>query len=580
MAFDGILMHQLMIELQNKLLGGRIDKIHQPEKDELTIQIRGIGNNYNLFVSIESSMPYFTLTQSKKENPSIPPMFCMLLRKHLVGGRILSIEQHENERVAIFRIECRNELGDLEVKNLIIEIMGKHSNVILTHESDIIIDSIKRVTPDLSRVRTLLPGIMYTFLPTDKVSIEKNADDLWQQVPYETPVFKALYAVYQGMSPLSSKYVLRKANIAYDIPRGELTESQLKALLESLNALYNSMNSKTPMGYVYKCLDLKNTFYFLKDLYPTCEQLPFDSLSEAIDYYFNQTNKDLKIHQRTLHLKKTLAQRIERYQNKLGKLKSEIETAQNSDMLRIQGELLLAHLHEIDKGQNSITLENYYLDPPEPITIPMDVRLDPSQNAQLYFKKYNKAKTAVIQLQKQIEEAELDCVYLENTLTHLENSDDAHTIDEIREELMEQGIIKNRVSKKKKKTKPSQNYRTFIATEGESILVGKNNHQNDTLTLKLASKKDIWLHTKIIPGSHVIIRTEGNTPSEATIMEAAEIAAYFSKARASGNVPVDYTAVKNVSKPSGAKPGMVIYTHHHTIYVTPDPDKIKQMEIK
>lgn len=577
MSFDGIFINAFMHELKEKCIGARVDKIHQPESDELTIQLRGFNENLNLFISVESSMPYFTLSHFKKENPQTPPMFCMLMRKHLSGGRIVDVTQRGFERVVTFAIEAKNELSEIEKKYLIIEIMGKHSNVILTREDYTIIDSIKRITPDLSRVRTVLPGLKFEYLPTTKQPLTQEMEDVSELDP-TLPLYKALYQIYEGFSPQTSEYLLRKAQIPTDLTLGEMSTQQKSQLSYAFNHLKQKLGLPSPSGYVFLNAKGKNTFTFLEDYMPSEPLHRFDSLSALLDFYFGKMNQTLKMHQRTLNLKKTLQTRIERIDSKIKKIKMELSEADGAETYKIKGELLLAHLYATEKGQNKVEVYNYYLDPPEPMWIDLDIRLEPSANAQAFFKKYNKLKTASVTLIQQLEEAQNELDYLEQTLTLLDTSEDHKTVEEIRSELASQGIIKYR-NIKKTKTKPSTDYRQFRSSDGYDILVGKNNHQNDTLTLKLASNKDIWLHTKIIPGSHVIIRTQGDTPPDNTIEEAAIIAAYYSKARLSSNVPVDYTIVKNVSKPSGAKPGMVIYVKNKTLFVTPDETVVQKLSI-
>ncbi|MBE0450058.1 MAG: NFACT family protein [Clostridia bacterium] len=581
MSFDGLLMHQLINELESKLVGGRIDKIHQPEKDELTIQIRNQSTHYNLFISVDASIPYFTLTSQKKENPGTPPMFCMLLRKHLVGGKILSISQHDFERVLIIEIESRNELGDFEAKKLYVEIMGKHSNIILTKADDAIVESIKRITPDMSRVRSVLPGLRYELIPTTKKMPDENWLGLLKDMKETTLLYKAIYGSLQGFSPLISNYLLRKIGVPNDLTLEKTDPDTLIRLKNAVDALNVQVLASQSKGYVFNDKDSNHRyFYFLEDAYDEMEPTRYEFISEAIDAFYAQSNKNLKIHQRTVDLKKNIAQRIERSRTKLGKLELELYNAENSDHYKICGELILANIHNMVKGTNSIDAMNYYMDPPETVTIDLDVRLDPSQNAQKYFKKYNKAKIALRELKIQIHETLNEIEYLENILTHLNNSEDSKTIDEIREELAEQGIIKNRNIVKSKKSNKKQDFKHFYSTGGFEILVGKSNTQNDQLTTKIASNKDVWLHTKTIPGSHVIIRTEGQEVDATSLEEAALIAAYYSKARESSNVPVDYTMVKHVTKPNGAKPGMVIYVQYKTIFVTPDYEKVKTLSRK
>lgn len=573
MAFDGLFINTLVQEIKRQCLGARVDKIHQPEGDELTIQLRGLKETLTLFISVESSMPYFTLTQNKKENPQSPPMFCMLMRKHLTGGRLLDITQTGFERVITFKIEARNELSELEIKYLIVEIMGKHSNVILTREDLTIIDSIKRITPDMSRVRTLLPGLKFEYLESEKHNFINTPASVLLSAEPETQVYKALYQTFEGFSPETSDYLLRKAQLPQDMVFASMESNDFNKLEFALSTLKSKLQKNAFEGYIFKNSKDKKIFTFLDDFMPTSPEQITPSLSQVLDTFYGQVNHTLKMHQKSLNLKKTLQTRIDRLELKIKKMTLELKDAQNAEDYKIKGELLLTHLHAFSKGDSQVEVTNYYCDPPTQEWIHLDNRLEPSANAQQYFKKYNKLKTASETLLTLIKEAQNDLHYLEQTLTLLDTSDDSATVEEIRTELALQGIIKKRTVKKGK-SKPSTDYRKFKSTDGFEILVGKNNHQNDTLTLKLASNKDLWLHTKDIPGSHVIIRTYGEEPPMTTIEEAAVIAAYFSKARLSSNVPVDYTLVKNVSKPSGAKPGMVIYVKNKTTFVTPSYDFI------
>jgi len=580
MAFDGLLIHHLCNELKPLLVGGRIDKIFQPEKDELTLSIRGLNSTFSLFVSIDASMPYLTLIQAKKENPQAPPMFCMLMRKHLTGGRIHSIEQMGYERTIVIEIESKNDFGEMEMKKLIIEIMGKHSNIILTKEDFTIIDSIKRVTPEMSRVRTILPGLKFTFLPTDKISFEADSSEivtLLMKSASEQKLSKALYQNIQGFSPMISKWICFKLNLNVDVLVSALQKPDQLRLRAIFDQLKNPFE-KDSQGYIYADEHkISKMVYFLPEVDPLLSYIAFDSLYEAVDKFFSRSNRENKMHQRTHTLKKTLSQRVERYVTKLSKQELERIEAENADDSRVIGDLIIANNYLITKGMNQIEVLDYYLDPPSLRMIALDVRLEPIENAQVHFKKYNKLKKALNELKIQIKETKEDVDYLESVLTYLNNSEDSKIVEEIRDELIAGGYIKGRVQKKKHKI-AKQTYKTYLSSEGFEILVGKSSLQNDQLTTKIASNKDIWLHTKDIPGSHVIIRTEGKTPSEVTLFEAASIAAYFSKAKDSSNVPVDYTLIKNVSKPSGAKPGMVIYVGNKTLYVTPDFETLKNLE--
>ncbi|MBF4691664.1 Rqc2 family fibronectin-binding protein [Fusibacter ferrireducens] len=581
MAFDGIFVSQLIQELTPILIGARIDKIHQPEKDELSLTTRGKNQNYTLFISVESALPYFALTSQKKENPKTAPMFCMLMRKHIAGGRIFNISQHGNERVIIIEIEAKNELGELEKKKLIIEIMGKHSNLILTKEDFTIIDSIKRITPDMSRVRLILPGLKYDFLESNKILLKEVENSFKAEmnarmnISPRMKVFKSLYDIIEGFSPLPSKIVLNAIDMDFDRPIGQLNSHDIDQILDGLISFRNHLGSE---GFVYyDAFDIPKELYFVGTLLGYDHVVKTNTLNEAVDLYYSTQNKQLKNHQRAHDLKKRVQQRLDRSEAKLRKLKIELETAENSEIYKVYGELILAHIYKLSKGMNVATLENYYTETNEIIDIPLDIRLDPSENAQKYFKKYNKLKTARLELKTQIEETDDEVAYLDQVLTLLNNIDEPSEIDSIKQELAEEGFIKIKRTKQRSKS-PKEVFKYFLSSDGFEIIVGKNNKQNDQLTTKVASNKDVWLHTKTIPGSHVIIRTEGRDVPETTLTEAAIIAAYHSKARDSSNVPVDYTFIKNVSKPNGAKPGMVIYVQNKTLYVTPDVALVQQLQ--
>lgn len=578
MAFDGLLMHKLIEEINLKIQGGRIDKIHQPEKDELTLKIRSGGINFSFFISVDASIPYFSLTEERRENPDNPPMFCMLMRKHLTNGKINRFYQIRHERIAILEILSKNELGDLELKNIIIEIMGKHSNIIVTREDGVIIDSIKRISPDMSRIRSVLPGLRYEQIQSNKVPLSGNWQEHLMTLPSEMPILKALYSTIEGFSPTIAKYLLTQSEIFHDLKRAELTQDHLITLTNQIKKIETLLKTSNHCGYIYyDSHNIMQDFYFIPDLHEAFEYKTFESLAHATEKFYTERNLALKIHQRTADLKKSILIKRDRAKSKLQKLRLELDSAENADHYKVAGELILANIYQIQKGTNKIELLNYYMDPPEPVTIDLDVRLDASQNAQLYFKKYAKSKTALEELAVQIDATQWDIQYLDSILSQLELSEDSKTIQEIRQELAEQGIIKSRQYKGRKKDSKKQGYRQFRSSDGYAIFVGKNNMQNDYLTTKIASNKDIWLHTKIIPGSHVIIRTEGQEPPERTLEEAGMLAAYYSNARASENVPVDYTFVRYVTKPNGAKPGMVIYTHNKTLYITPDEAALKTL---
>lgn len=577
MSFDGMFIHYLCQEIAPKLVDGRIDKIHQPEKDELTLSIKGKAGTQTLFISVDSSIPHFMLTTQKKENPQQPPMFCMLLRKHLLGSRILAFKQIGYERIIEIAIEGRNDFGEIETKKLYLEIMGKHSNLILTREDNTIIDSIKRISLDMSRIRTILPGGSYWIIPNHKISPESDSDTFINALRSQTPnqkLSKGLYGTVEGFSPFFANLLISQTACTPDMPLHTVSDAQLKTIWQALQPF---LSLSSPKGYLVSDPAKGPMSAYFVDTHLSYQPLMvYNTLSETLEQFYGKANRSLKMHQRLTDIRKAIQIKYDRSASKLIKLKEERDEAEQAEQYKIMGELLYANLYHLSKGMNKVSLQNYYDDNGAEIEIPLDVRLDPNENAQHYFKRYTKLKTAQKLLDTQISETEEMLHYLENVLTHMETVETQADIVELLTELAEQGFIRKKYAKRPSKVQKPE-IKTYHSSDGFEILVGKNNYQNDYLTLKVASNKDMWFHTKIIPGSHVIIRTKGEDIPEQTLIEAATIAAYYSKARQSANVPVDYTLVKYVSKPNGAKPGMVIYTHNRTLYVTPDPQLIESL---
>ncbi len=590
MAFDGIFMSALSNELNEKLSGGKIEKIYQPESDALIISIQNNRKKYNLFLSASANLPHFTLIDKKPDNPATPPMFCMLLRKYLSGGIVINIHQEQLERVIYIDIIAKDEMGHPSNKRLIIEIMGKHSNIIFVEpETMSIIDSIKRIPISVSRVRQILPALKYTLLETSKLNLLTSSEDEFNQAREKTvkstKTYKWLYQTYMGMSPIRAESICTDANISADADIKDLTSEQANNLWICINKLKYAIISnlynpaiiieKESEQFVDFCAIELSIYKQNMHKYTFLNE---SSVCEVVNIYFSGKEKRQRIHNRSLNLKKFISQRIIRNENKYQKLIDEQLKAEDSDIYKIYGDLLLGSLHNITQDMDKISLINYYDPESSKITITLDKRLTPSQNAQKYYKKYNKSKTARSVLLTQIKETEDEIKYLNQVLYSLENSSDPENIEDIRTELIQSGFLKHSQNKKKKNNKRKKpTFLEFISSDGFSILVGKNNMQNDLLTLKTASKKDIWLHTKIIAGSHVIIQTKGAEVPERTISEAAHLAAWYSKAQQSSQVPVDYTLVKNVSKPNGAKPGMVIYLTNQTIYVTPNKEIVERL---
>lgn len=536
-------------ELRGLLVGGKIDKVQQPTREELIILVHTRTGNHRLYASVGNYGPRVHLIDSQPDNPPTPFPFCMLMRKHLVGARILDISQYNGDRILEISLEAMNELGFTLSKKLIFEIMGKHSNIILTDiQSGKVIDSIKRISIDTSRARQILPGIFYQYPPAqDKIPFTAIKKEDLESLPREGgSILKAI----GGISP----------QIAEELA---LTESPW----DYLSSLKEASSSNKPHIYLD---ENENPLEFhignLSELERTCTRRDFDTLSHCIEYYFDHRDATNRNKQMSHGLARSLETLIEKSKLKLQRLKEDLLAAENSDNYRLFGELLTANLHQVTQGANIVKLTSYY--DGSTVEIPLDASKSPSKNAQDYFKKYGKAKTAIKEKRTQIEETNKDIAYLESVQTALENIISPEEIGIIRSELEETGYLKKKRTREKVKRFKASPHR-FTSPTGFEILVGRNNKENDELTLRLADRNDLWLHTKDIPGSHVIMRTGGQEPTGEDIYFAAAIAAWHSKAKDSGQVPVDYVKVKNVKKPSGAKPGMVIFTDNRTVYVEP-----------
>ncbi|WKV09212.1 NFACT RNA binding domain-containing protein [Thermoanaerobacterium sp. CMT5567-10] len=570
MALDGITLYGIIYELRNELLGGKIDKIYQPEKDEIIIYIRNIGNNYKLLISANANFPRIYLTDEYKENPINPPMFCMLLRKYLQGGKIVDIYQKGFDRIVFIDVLSRDELEKEVVKTLVVEIMGRYSNIILIDkESEIIVDSVKRVYQDMSKIREITPGIKYELPPSqDKLNIKKfKKEDLFAalQLFNGKKIDKALLNLFEGFSPVLSREIAYRSQVD-DRYINELSEDGIEKLIYNLNLLKSHLensNFKPCIAYVddnpYEFSIIELTQY---------ENLVFyKSVNEAALKFYREKANAESLKSRSHDLKKLIQTHLERLYNKLEKQLDELKNAENADIYKLYGELITSNLYKLNKKTDAFKTINYYTG--EEITVPLDIKYTPNENAQMYFKKYAKLKNAVEFLTKQIEETKKEIEYLEGQLLNVEQCTLPSEIDEIREELSDTGYIKKKNKDKKQKKSISKPLH-YISSDNFDIYVGKNNVQNDYLTMKFADINDMWLHTKNIPGSHVIIKSKGTKIPDSTILEAAKLAALHSKAKNSSNVPVDYTLRKYVKKPSGSKPGFVIYTNQKTLYVTPD----------
>lgn len=571
MAFDAIAVKAVTTELANSLVGGRIEKIHQPERDEIVLIIRTFTKNYRLVLSASSAHPRIHLTSTQKQNPKTPPMFCMLLRKHLGSGKIKSITQEGFERVVKITIESFDELGDLTEKHLIIEIMGRHSNIILTTAEGRIIDCIKHIDLTISSVRELLPGITYTAPPKqEKPEFTSISDIDFDMSQGGRMMKKAVLESTSGISPICAAEIVYLVSGAADIRCGEVFDTApYKTAMKNLSEkVSNNEFSPCLITEISTGKILDFSAINISQYGSLCEITHFESINEAMDAFYSGRDHAERMKQKGQSLKKLLTTAIERAAKKLIILRQTMSEAKNKEQYKIYADLITANIYRIEEKSKSVTVENFYEPDCPSITISLDPSKSPTANAQLYYKKYRKLKNAELEVTKQLEENQKNLDYLESTLVAVENAESEADLNAIKAELSDEGYIK-RVSVKKAK-KSEQKPIHFVSQDGFNIYIGKNNTQNDYLTLKFANSQDIWFHTKNIHGSHAIIKLEldKNVP-ESTMREAAEAAAYFSKARESSQVPVDYTTIKNVKKPNGAKPGMVIYDSYNTVYVTP-----------
>ena len=588
MALDGLVIHCIVNELNKKLLGGKIDKVYQPENDEVVLHIRNNKENFKLVLSCSASNPRVYLANNyKKENPINAPMFCMLFRKYIQGGNIVNISQIGFERIIKISVESFDELKEKTTKDIIIEIMGRHSNIILTHSLDNkIIDSAKRIPPSVSRVRQILPGQTYVLPPKqdklnpiDEVSLNLFVDTL---TSFNGPIFKAIYSKFLGVSPVIAKEICFRANIDENTLIDEISSNDISKVYKEFHNLFKFINNNSynPSMIIDESIDKVLDFSCINlSQFSNLSIINDDSISKILENYY--ATKDIKdrIHQRSSDLRKSISIKLDRLYNKLNKQEKELIESENAEIYKIKGELITSYIYMIEKGMESVEVANFYDPEYKNITISLNPNFTPSENAQKYFKKYNKMKTAKKEITSQIEITKEEINYLENIILSIENCENLAELMDIREELSKVGYLraKNNIKKETKlTTKPHE----FISSNGFKILVGKNNKQNDNLTLKIASNEDIWMHTKNIPGSHVIIKTEGKEVPDETIFEGAMLAAFFSKSKMSSQVPVDYTKKKNVKKPNGSKPGMVIYETNSTIYVTPTEELIAKLKSK
>lgn len=589
MALDALCLTALVGELQKNLTGAKIDKIHQPSRDEIVMAVRAGGGNHKFLLSANPNRPRAQLTQTPRENPDVPPMFCMLLRKHLTGGRILEISQPHLERVIVFRLEALDELGDRVERTMILEAMGRHSNLILLDGEGRVTDCLRRVDLDMSAKRQVLPGLFYHLPPTqdkiDPTSCEREEfDRLLSDSTEEIQLDKWLLNTFAGLAPNICRELVFRATGGIDTRRNQLDEGEQTALYDQMKGLLDLVlgGNATPVMLLEEGKPKDFAFFAplqYGGLYP---QQGAESFSRLMDEFYQARENQDRVKQRGQDLIRTVTNARDRVARRLALQERELEKTLDRDKLRELGDIITANLHAMERGMVVLKASNFYDPDYAEIEIPLDILLTPQQNAAKYYKRYTKAKTAEEMMTIQLEKGEIELNYLNSVLEMISLSEGEKDLQEIRQELTDTGYMrraqKSGGGKREKRvvSKPME----FVSSTGFRISVGKNNSQNDQLTLKQAYKSDIWLHTQKIHGSHVILWTEGNLPDSQSLTEAAILAAYFSQGRDSGQVAVDYTPVKYVKKPAGGRPGMVVYPTYETAYVTPDENLVKRLRKK
>ena len=579
MAFDGITIANIVSELNHTIVGGKINKIAQPEADELMITVKNNRTQYRLFLSASASLPLIYLTGENKQGPLTAPNFCMLLRKHIGSARILSVTQPGLERILIFELEHLNELGDICRKKLIVEIMGKHSNIIFCQEDDTIIDSIKHISANMSSVREVLPGRTW-FIPhtQDKMDPLSMSREAFTETVFgkNLPVFKAVYTSLTGFSPLIAEELCVRSGIDPKRQAQELEETEKETLWQTTDDLVDRIRRQdfSPV-IVYQEEEPLEFAAFPLTKYQDQKSVSYESISQVLESYYSMKNKITLIRQKSADLRRIVTTAIERTSKKYELQQKQQKDTEKKEKYRIYGELLNTYGYHLEEGARSLEALNYYTN--EMITIPLDEHLSAAENAKKYFDRYTKLKRTEEALNELLEETRSDLEHLESIRTSLDIALDEDDLVEVREELMEYGYLRRKGSSEKKKKIVSRPFH-YRSSDGFDIYVGKNNFQNDELSFKFASGNDWWFHAKGQPGSHVIVKSNGEELPDRTFEEAARLAAFYSKGRQAPKVEIDYTQKKNLKKPNGAKPGFVIYHTNYSMIAEPKIHEIEEIK--
>ena len=586
MPIDALFLTAAAHELRGQLIGCRVDRVQQPERDTVILSLRSPGFGCRLLLSASCNHPRIHLTETAMENPAQPPMFCMLLRKHLTGGRIVSLTQPPMERLVELTLDCTDELGESVRRSLVLELMGRNSNLILLDGERRILDCVRRVDFEMSEQRPLLPGLYYHLPPTQgkRDPLATTPATLLQLLcDIDAPKHfdQWLLDTFGGLSPLVCRELSYDLTGATDTDLAPLDHAARAALAEALSARLAQCSSGvfTPVLLLqdgapkdFSCISIRQ--------YESCrEQRTAPSFSQLLDGFYAERDRAERMQQKTQAIRKMLTNLVHRTARKLELQKKELEATYDRERLRRLGDIVTANLYAIRRGQTVLHAVDFYDEEMREIDVPLSPALSPQQNAARFYKDYQKAKNAERILTEQIASGAQELEYLESVLDALSRAECERDVQEIRAELVAGRYLRETGQKKRMKTPPAAPME-FRSSTGISILVGRNNRENDLLTTKLASKGDLWLHTQKIHGSHVILLCGGAEPDDQSVTEAAQLAAWFSQARDGQNVPVDVTAVKNVKKPSGAKPGMVVYYTYRTVYVTPDAALVPALKVR
>ena len=579
MAFDGITIANIVTELNQTITGGKINKIAQPENDELIITIKNQRKQYRLFLSASASLPLIYLMETNKPSPLTAPNFCMLLRKHIGSGKIIAIEQPGMERIIRFTIEHLNELGDLCTKYLIVEIMGKHSNIIFCNEEDQIIDSIKHVSAHMSSVREVLPGRPY-FIPETQSKLNPFVltEEIFQEKIFPRPVnvAKAIYTSITGISPLMAEEVCYRAGIDGGIPTDGLEDVERVHLAHTfLRMVDDIMDGHFEPNIIYKGKEPVEFACFPLSQYQDYRAVSYPSIFPVLETYYAEKNIVTKMRQKTVDLRKIVQNALERNVKKYQLQQKQLKDTEKKEKYRVWGELLNTYGYEVEPGAKSMEALNYYTN--EMIQIPLDETMTPQENAKKYFDKYSKLKRTKEALDTLLQETGDEIKHLESIAASLDIASSEEDLVQIKEEMMEYGYVKRKNTGGKKVKVTSRPYH-YISSDGYDIYVGKNNFQNDELSFKFASGNDWWFHAKGQPGSHVIVKSKNEELPDRTFEEAGKLAAYYSKGRQAPKVEIDYTQKKNLRKPTGGKPGFVVYYTNYSLLIEPDITGLQQIQ--